>query len=191
MNQKWGRRTQDEFKLLCSSAEITRNPSFEDDYGWDFLVGIPMTAAEGVLTDKWPPPRSAFLQVKSTKCARPRLDLKMSNALRLAKNPAPCFMVLFHELKEGQQKYARLFGKKDTERARKRARRLSVEGKTIHKTIISFAFSEQEEHTTDLLDWMANCVQGLAPDYGEANSRLTDRIGYEDRNYQASFIIVG
>ena len=191
MNQRRGRPAQDEFKLLCSTAEITCNPSLEDDHGWDFLVEIPMSEEAGAPADKWPPPRSAFVQVKSTTGARCRMDMKVSNALELAKKPAPCFIVLFHERREGQRIYARLFGEKDMERALKRARQLSVEDRAVNKAKLTFTFSEEDEHTTGLLDWIMDCVQGLAPDYDHAKAQLADRIGYGDRNYQANITFSG
>ena len=40
VDQRMGRPAQDAFKLQCSSAGITCNPSLEDDYGWDFMVEI-------------------------------------------------------------------------------------------------------------------------------------------------------
>ena len=108
MNQRRGRPAEAQFEFLCATAGITCNPSEQDDYGWDFLVEIPMIAAEGTPADKWPPPRSTFVQVKSTEGPRSRAEMKVSNAMLLAKNPAPCFIVLFHQLKEGQRIYARL-----------------------------------------------------------------------------------
>ena len=191
MNQRRGRPAEAQFEFLCATAGITCNPSEQDDYGWDFLLEIPMIAAEGAPADKWLPPRSAFVQIKSTERARCRTKMKVSNALLLAKNPAPCFIVLFHQLTEGQRIYARLFGEKDMERALKRARQLSVEGKPAHKAKITFPFSDEDEHTTELLDWMADCVQGLAPDHGETKSRLAERIGYGKRGYRAKFTFSG
>lgn len=189
MNQRRGRRAQDEFKLLCSTAEITCNPSLEDDYGWDFLVEIPVTAEVGSPADRWPPPRSVLVQVKSTAGAHPRMDIKVSNALELAKKPAPCFIVLFHERGEDQRIYARLFNEKDMERALKRGRQLSAKGRAVNKTKLRFTFSEEEEHTTGLLNWIKECVQGLAPDYDHSKKQLAESIGYDNRNYQASITL--
>ena len=191
MNQRRGRAAEAQFEFLCTTAGITCNGSEQDDYGWDFLVEIPMSAAEGSPADKWPPPRCAFVQVKSTERARRRTKMKVSNAVVLAKNPAPYFIVLFHQLKEGQRIYARLFGEKDMRRALKRARQLCVEGKQVHRAEISFSFSDEDEHTTDLLDWMADSVQGLAPDHGETKSRLAERIGYGKRGYRANITLSG
>lgn len=191
MNQRRGRPAQDQFKLLCSTAGITCNPSLEDDHGWDFHVEIPMTAEVGAPADRWPPPRSVFVQIKSTAGMRRRMDMKVSNALKLAKKSAPCIIVLFHERTEGQRIYARLFGEKDMERALKRARQLSAEDRAVNKAKLTFTFPEEEEHTTDLLDWMMGCVQGLAPDYDHTKTELADRIGYGDRNYQANITFSG
>ena len=82
--------------------------------------------------------------------------------------------------------HARLFREQDMERALKRARQLSVEGKPVHKVKMTFPFSDEDEHTMDLLEWIADCVQGLAPDHGETKSRLAERIGYGNSGYRAN-----
>ena len=191
MNQRRGRAAEAQFELLCATAGITCNPSEQDDYGWDFLVEIPMLAPRGSPADKWPAPRPAFVQVKSTERARSRAKMKVSNAVALAKNPAPCFIVLFHQLKAGQRIYAKLFGEKDMRRALKRARQLSVERKQVNRTEITFPFSDEDDHTMDLLDWMLDSVQGLAPDHGKAKSRLAERIGYGKGGYRAKVTLAG
>ena len=86
MNQRMGRPAQDAFKHLCSLANLTCNPSLEDDYGWDFLVEIPLVPTLDSPADKWPAAISAFVQVKSTKGVRRRTEMKVSNAIQLAKS---------------------------------------------------------------------------------------------------------
>ena len=192
MNQRMGRAAQDAFKHRCSVAELTCNPSLEDDYGWDFLVEIPLASRPTDRpADKWPAAISAFVQVKSTKGARRRTEMKVSNALQLAKKPEPCFLVLFHQQEECERIYARLFDRRDMERTLRRARETSVHGQPAHKAKVTFGFSDDEEHTSDLLDWMVACVRGLEAGYGVEKSRLADSIGYENKNWKAKITFIG
>ena len=191
MDQRMGRPAQDAFKLQCSRARITCNPSLEDDHGWDFFVEIPPMAPAGTPDDKLPAARPALVQVKSTQRARRRLTMKVSNALELAKRPAPCFLVLYHEAEGKERTYARLFGKEDMARALRRGRKLFVEGKPTHRATMTFGFSEDEERTSDLPEWLVACVQGLAEDYGAQKRKLAETVGYGDKNYRAKITFVG
>ena len=187
-----GRAAQDAFKHLCSVSDLTCNPSREDDYGWDFLVEIPLASStSGIPADKWPATISAFVQVKSTRGVRKRTQMKVSNAIQLAKKPDPCFLVLFHRDGDHERIYARLFDKQDMERALRRARETSVRGQPAHKAKVTFSFSDDEEHTSDLIDWMLTCVRGLGDGYGVEKSRLAGSVGYENRNWKASITFVG
>lgn len=177
---------------MCSVADLTCNPSREDDYGWDFLVEIPSESSKpDIPTDKWPPAISAFVQIKSTEGIRKRTQMKVSNALQLAKKPEPCFIVLFHRDEECERIYARLFDRRDMERTLRRARETSVRGQPAHKAKVTFSFSDDEEHTSDLVDWMLTRVRGLGAGYGAEKSRLADSIGYESRNWRAKITFVG
>ena len=191
MNQRMGRPAQDEFKLLCSRAEITCNQSIEDDYGWDFLLEVPPKSLLRSPADKIPAAKVAFVQIKSTRGTRRRAEMKVSSALQLAKKPEPCFLVLFHERKDGRHVYARLFGKKDIGRTLKRARNLSVQGKEAHKAKMTFGFSEDEEHTNDLVNSIIDRVQGLGPEYSAEKRQLAETIGYENKNWVAEITIDG
>lgn len=192
MNQRMGRAAQDAFKHMCSVADLTCNPSREDDYGWDFLVEIPSASSTSdIPADKWPATISAFVQVKSTKGVRKRTQMKVSNAIQLAKKPEPCFLVLFHRDEKYERIYARLFDKRDMERALRRARETSVRGQPAHKAKVTFSFSDDEEHTSDLIDWMLTCVRELGDGYGVEKSRLAGSIGYENRNWKANITFVG
>ena len=191
MNQRMGRAAQDAFKLLCSRAGITCNPSLEDDYGWDFLLEVPMIAPPNSPADKLPGARLAFVQVKSTRGLRRRMMMKVSNALHLTKKPEPCFLVLFHEVEKDPRVYVRLFGETDMERTLRRARELSVQGRDAHKVKMAFGFSERDDHTDSLLDWILNSVRELGADYATEKSGLTESIGYSDRNWVANITLDG
>ena len=191
MSQRMGRAAEDAFKLLCSLAEITCNRSDEDDFGWDFIVEIPLRAPAGTPLDKWPGAVPVFVQVKSTGDSERTIAMKVRNARQLARKPAPCFMVLFHDTGDGERVYARLFGEADTERTLRRSRELSIKGREEHKAEITFRFADEEEHTDDLLDWMADCVEALGEGYGAEKIRLAETVGYGEGNFRATFTFTG
>ena len=191
MNQRMGRPYEDAFKQQCSRAGITCNKSLEDDHGWDCHVEIPKLAPAGTPDDKLPPVRSALVQIKSTRAARPRLSMKVSNALQLAKRPEPCLLLLYHITKEGEKIYARIFDEQDMTRTLKRGRELFVNRKPTHKARISFGFSASEEYTSDLIDWLKRSVQDLPEDYGREKRKLADTVGYAGKNYRADITFVG
>ena len=191
MNQRMGRAAQDAFKHMCSLANLTCNPSLEDDYGWDFLVEIPLAPTPDSPADKWPAAISAFVQVKSTSGVRRWTEMKVSNAIQLAKKPEPCFLVLFHRQDECERIYARLFDRQDMERALRRARETSIHGQPAHKAKVTFRFSDGEEHTNDLADWLVTRVRGLGAGYGVEKSQLAESVGYENKNWKAKFTFVG
>ena len=191
MSQRKGRAAEAAFRLLCSRAEITCNKSDEDDFGWDFIVEIPLQPPAGGPMDKWPGAMPVFVQVKSTGDAERKISMKVRNARHLARKPAPCFMVLYHYTDGGERVYARLFGEADTERTLRRARELSIQGREEHKAEITFRFPDEEEHTADLLDWMSECVEGLGEGYGAEKIRLAETVGYGERNFRATFTFAG
>ena len=191
MNQRMGRAEEDAFKLECSRAQISCNKSLEDDHGWDFLVEIPMLASAGTPDDKLPPVRSALVQVKSTRAARPRLAMKVRNALQLAKRLEPCFLVLYHTVQGRERTYARVFDEQDITRTLRRGRELFVDRKPTNKANISFGFSVGEEHTSDLLPWLIASVQELPGNYGTEKRKVADTVGYGDRNLRANVTFVG
>ena len=192
MDQRMGRPAQDAFKLLCSRAQITCNPSQEDDHGWDFIVEVPQEAEARTPHDQRPATRSAFVQVKWTGGVRRRLSMKVSNALELTHKSEPCFMVLHHETASGQRTFARMFGEGDMARALKRGRALFVARKPTHKARMTFGFPDDEERLeADLVPWLADCVRSLPDGYGSDKRQLAGSLGYGNRNWRANMTLVG
>ncbi|KQU45127.1 hypothetical protein ASG67_15730 [Sphingomonas sp. Leaf339] len=83
---------EDDFSARCARAGITRNKSRQDRTGWDYFVEFPAIAVAGIPADLQPVEMAASVQVKSKRKGQPFVDLKLSNALRFAKNAAPCFL---------------------------------------------------------------------------------------------------
>ena len=192
MDQRMGRPAQDAFKLQCSLARITCNPSLEDDHGWDFMVEVPQEVEAQTPHDQRPAARSVLVQVKWTGGVRRRLSMKVSNALELANKSEPCFMVLYHETTSGREIFARMFGEKDMARALKRGRELFVRRKSTHKARITFGFPDNEERLeAGLVPWLVDCVRSLSDSYGSDKRKLAESLGYGNKNYRANITFVG
>ena len=186
LNQRRGRPAQDEFKLLCSRAEITCNSSVEDDHGWDFIVEIPSPSDPGLPADKVGAPKQVLVQVKWTGGKSAKTAIKVSNALVFAKSTLPCFVVLFHKHDGGQRIYVRHFWKDLIERALRRGRECSASNRPPHKSKTEINFRHSDEHSDDLLDWLTTTVNGLPKEYGAEKGSLCASLGYEGRRYRAA-----
>ena len=185
MSHHYGRTAQDEFKLLCSRAGVTCNSSSEDDHGWDFIIELAYRQESGQPADKVPGPRQVLVQVKSTQDKIPKTRMKVSNALKLAKSELPCFVVSFHYVNDSEKRiYIRHFWDKLMERALLRGRSASAANKEPHKVWMEIRFSDQDEHTADLLSWIIATVNEHSKEYAENKRALCETLGYEERSYR-------
>ncbi len=186
MSQRAGRTAQDEFKLFCSRAGITCNSSSEDDHGWDFLIEIEPNKDAKAPADKQRAIRKAFVQAKSTNGNSPKTRMKVSNALKLAKDELPCFVVLFHYDRTGGSRiYVQHFWTDLIERALKRGRQASAKNKDTHKSWMEISFSEQDEKSKDPVGWISSIVRECSEEYSAEKRLLYQKLGYENRNYRA------
>ncbi len=185
MNHRSGRTAQDKFKLLCSEAEITCNSSSEDDHGWDFIIELVPQRDSGLPADKLSGPKQVLVQVKSTTGKSLKTSIKVTNALKLAKSELPCFVVLFHHAPGTEERiYIRHFWAELIERALLRGRQASAENKKLHKVSMKIGFSDQDEHSADLLSWIIATVNEYSVEYPEKKRSLCDTLGYGERNYR-------
>lgn len=190
MNQRSGRPAQDEFKLLCSQGNITCNPSSEDDHGWDFIIEIMAPESDNLPADKVSAPRQVLVQVKSTNSKFAKTRIKLSNALKFAQTALPCFIVLF-QYKKGKRQhiYARHFWKTLMERSLERGRIASVEGKPINQSVVNVSFTDEDDHSSDLIQWMIDTVNAFPIEYGKEKRELAENLGYESQNYRGEVSI--
>lgn len=173
---------EDDFSKQCARAGVTRNKSRQDRTGWDYLVEFAAKAVAGVPADLQPVGVSARVQVKSKEKAPPFVDLKLSNALRFAKEPMPCFLVLYQASDGGEpvRIFARHFWSDEIAIALKRAPKADQKGRTdLHKLTVRYSFTEQDEHTDDLVAWLEAAVAGRMR-YAEEKMALVATIGFED-----------
>ena len=152
--------------------------------GWDFIVEIPLRPPAGAPMDKWPGAMPVFVsgEVDGRRGAQDCDEGPQRAPPRTQSGAVFHGSLPLHGRKRAR--YARLFGEADTKRTLRRARELSIEGREEHKAEITFRFPDEEEHTADLLDWMAECVEGLGEGYGAEKIRLAETVGYGERNFR-------
>lgn len=185
MSHRSGRTAEYEFGRLCSRAGVTCNKSSEDDHGWDFIIEIAPQKQSGQPADKVPGIRQVLVQVKSTKSKFPKTGMKVSNALKLAKSELPCFVVLFHYTPSSEARiYVRHFWAELMERALLRGRQASAENKKPHKVRMEIGFSDEDEHSADLIHRIIATVNEHSVEYPEKKRALCNTLGYGERNYR-------
>jgi hypothetical protein len=174
---------EDEFASLCSRAGVTRNKSIQDRTGWDYIVEFPPTDLSDIPADLRSIESSARVQVKSKRSGKASVTLKLSNALRFAKDPLPCFVVLFLATKgrEPVRVFARHFWEQEIGQVLKRGREAHAKGRDdLNKKNVTWSFDEQDEHSKDLMAWMAATSTAHRDRYAAAKADLVRTLGFED-----------
>lgn len=174
---------EDKFSSLCSAAGVTRNKSTQDRTGWDYLIEFPAAIIPDLPTDMQPGDISARVQVKSKRKGRALTTLKLSNALRFAKDPGACFVVLFlgSDGQEPVRIFARHFWKELIEKALHKGRVADVTGHAdLHKVGMQITFGLEDDHTDDLLSWMKATLDSIGNGYVEIKRQFVQTVGMED-----------
>ena len=188
MIQDFGAWAEDHFSGLCARVGATRNKSQQDRTGWDYLVEFAPAPHDGAPADLRPPGHTVLVQVKSKARGRPFVDLKLSNALRFAKDSLPCFIVLYCAT-EGAEP-VRIFAKHVWDEAIRaillRARQAHADGRDdLHRMSIRFSFDDADDHTSDLTSWMHDSVTQRTR-YVEEKLGLIRTVGFEDGRIRGS-----
>ncbi len=91
-----GEKGESRFREICADAKLVCNQSNRDRNGWDFIVEFPFDEMNhGQSLDSRPAPLSCTFQVKTVWMTSNTVQLRLSAAERLAKNPNPTFIYVF------------------------------------------------------------------------------------------------
>lgn len=178
-----GEWSEDKFSEFCSRAGVTRNKSSQDRTGWDYIVEFPPNAAGDTPADLRPIETTAQVQVKSKRKGRPTVSLKLSNALRFAKNPLPCFVVLFQAANGGEpvRVFAKHFWEAEIGQALKRAREAHAQDRDdLHNLTMTLSFGEEDDHSVDLIVWMRAVIASHGDRYLDTKRGFGLSIGFEE-----------
>lgn len=173
---------ENRFAVYCSQAGVVANKSTRDMTGWDFLLEFAQQNPASLPPDHHKTEMTARVQVKSRERGRLSTKIKLDNARRFATSPDPCFVVLAAAT-DGDSPvrfYAKHFWKSEIERALKLLRQAEGKSKPVHKQFFSVAFSLENDHTDDLIEWMSRIVSQDRTAYSAEKQRLNKTLGYED-----------
>lgn len=88
-----GEKGESRFRELCADAQLVCNPSSRDRTGWDFIVEFDFDPPnEEATLDKRKRQYSCHVQVKTTWASNDRIEMRLSSAEFLAKEPKPTFI---------------------------------------------------------------------------------------------------
>lgn len=185
---KIGKLGQSAFQTLCHNDGLTANVAEDDSEGWDYLVEWSAPAST-LPADRAPRGVSAFVQVKATSDRKKRsCQVKLSNALRFAKKPAPCFTVLLVFAADSAlpvDAYVSHFWERDIEQALAASRAMSVDGRPLHKETFAVRFDESDRVPVDqLLKRIEAAVTAQGTDYAGAKQRQIEEAGAEEQSFR-------
>jgi len=184
--QNFASYAQSSFERLCDVANVTKNPSIQDREGWDYMVEFARARIPGLPHDRQPGNATVRVQVKSKTAGKPTASVKLSNALRFANEPDPCFIALWWRNADQsvERVYARHFDKPLLEATLRRAREAQRDGKQdLNRLRLSITFDESNDHTDDLIDWIRSIGDTDQHDYALKKRELTRSLGFENGKF--------
>lgn len=179
------------FKVLCARAGVIPQTVTEDVTGWDCFVQFPLSDFDGP-AEEAPSDREAMVQIKSTIGSRPRTNIKLSNVVNMCKDPKPWFVAIMQRQDNGAERwYVQHVDRKWMARGLAAARIARVDNVSLNKRSISITFRNDDEHSTDLLQWMEGQISAPLPSYGADKLKYYKECGYEDGRERLTFGLEG
>ena len=181
VSSRTGRQGEKIFSKLCTDADVTCNPSLEDDQGWDWLLEYPVVNGLNKPIDLQPAAKTAFVQIKATRGSTRSCRIKLSNALRMAKSPSPQFIVLVAlDPKGGARRvYVAHVWDKLIAQFLKAGRVADSRGETAtHRRMLTVSFAEDDARA-DPIGWIAEQIDAAGKDYAGAKTAIIDSAGFE------------
>jgi hypothetical protein len=177
--KRLARYAETSFASFCALGGALCHESQEDENGWDYHVELPDDEPAGP-ADTAPPEKHAYVQVKSTRNARPSSSVKLSNALKAARSRDPWFVVLMVDAAPRPKIYAIHIWAETMKNWLKAGRKASIERASLSKRRVTINFTEADLHSEDLIEWMQQTIAAAAPDYASAKKQIYETVGYED-----------
>jgi hypothetical protein len=170
------------FARACDVAGASSNKSLDDQYGWDFLLQLPSPGQEG------PPDLSAagltaLVQIKSTVGAKHSVTLKVSNALRMAQEATPCFIVAMAFDKgaaEPHTVWVLHIWKDEIFRALEAARRAHLKGSPLNQARLSLPMTDAQRcDPLKIVERIESELSAFGSGYAAAKAAIYETVGYE------------
>ena len=188
---RFDRIAEAEVANLCRAIGGTVTQVDEDENGWDLMVEFPPRTVTA-FRDTDPPLRRCLIQVKATRGRNLSAKVKLSNALKFALEPLPCFVVLL-TYPTGrttfEAAYVRHVWTDIMGASLKAARAAAVDGQPLHHKHLSLAFKPADQRNGSLAEAIISSIDEIGPGYGEKKGRIADSIGYERGSGAAEVIL--
>lgn len=182
---------ESQFAVLCDAQNVIRNKSTQDRAGWDYIVEFDGTVKLGVPLDHQRGSTTCRVQIKSKTSGRPRIELKLSNALRFCREPDPCFVLLMH-CKKGIgliEYYVREFDAELMTQTLRKAREADRDSiLNTHKIRIPITF-HPKDCTSDPIEALRLQSAGSGTDYAIQKAKLNATLGYEKSSVSGTFTL--
>ena len=179
------RNAEDDVARLCRGAGASVQRVSEDDNGYDLIVEFPFPDID-------PPLTRCLIQVKSVQSRRRATRMKVSNALKLAKETLPCFIALVtypggpnrHEAI-----YLRHIWTREMAEALETARRRAARDEPLNRQHLSINFTPNERVDDALAQHLLSVVAREGAHYGDRKRQLADSLGYENGWGEGRFVL--
>jgi hypothetical protein len=172
-------------EYACQAAGAVVNRAHDDQFGWDLIVQMDGPRVGGRPADLDPAGLTSLVQVKSTTTKRRACRLKLSNAVRLAKEASPCFVALLAFDKGAAQPcevFLRHIWQEEISDALKAARLAHIEGHVdLHRVPHTLAFTDADRcPLSEVPHRIEASVTAFGNGYSSEKAKLVQSVGYED-----------
>lgn len=185
------RQAEDDVAGLCRDLGATIQRVTEDDNGYDLVIEFP-SQVETAFPDIDLPLTRCLIQVKSVQSRRRSTRMKVSNALKLAKDSLPCFIALVtYPGRENQHEaiYLRHIWSREMAEALEAARRCAARGEALNRQYLTITFSQSERVDADLAHHVLGAIAREGASYGERKLQLAGSLGYEKGWGEGRFVL--
>lgn len=191
-----GRHGEWKFGEICTTpgADVGAvvNKASDDQHGWDLLVELEPPFSKSLPADLQTRVVQSAVQVKTTRSTSSAARLKLSNAVKAAKSPLPCFVFLlrYTDANAEPEVFGRHVWLAEIRRWLQRARETEVSGETdIRKLQVAMTFRAQDKIETSPADWMWSQIEAFGQGYAAEKSEIVRTVGYEECSAVGTFNI--
>ncbi|MCL5521156.1 hypothetical protein M5Y73_23350 [Citrobacter cronae] len=183
------------FMQLCATVGLICNSSSKDSAGWDFIVDFPTQFATHPMIDKSASPIECKVQVKATDGSSKKVQITLSNMMRLCRSKLPAFFFFIEYNGENnpQAVYIRHVDKNIIFNTLKRARENSVakNKKQLNKINLTVTFNDSHKLAKITGENLKKTIESYLPEgmevYTENKINDLKKLGYENGGYSLTF----
>lgn len=183
------------FMQLCATVGLIYNSSSKDSAGWDFIVDFPTQFQTYPMNDKSASPIECKVQVKATDGSARKVQITLSNMMRLCCSKLPAFFLFIEYNGENipQAVYIRHVDKNLMFNTLKRARENSVlkNKKQLNKINITVTFDDSHKLNEITGANLKSVIESYVTEgmdvYAENKINDLRNLGYESGGYSLTF----